>query len=157
MTGSSGSKTTVDVYFRTSVMGVIEARQEGVLDRAEQLVRKGVVDDLRINYWSSQVTAPDNGARNDSGCPDVVRELYDVTAGTDCSLSPCFREAKGDRDNRTVLFLPVVCLVVRHDGDIVGVYPSDNGGEHHSVENGLDIMERGEEPVTVPSNAEASS
>lgn len=150
------ARLTVDVCFRASVTGVTEARQEAVLDRVEQLTRTGAIDDLTVHYWSSRVTAPNDGVRNDSGCPEIIQELYDVTEGTDCSLSPCFRETEGDREHRTVLFLPIVCLVVRRDDAVVGVYPSDRGDSHNSVTEGLDRLERGDDPATVPTPVETN-
>jgi hypothetical protein len=156
MEEKDGARLTVDLCFRASVTWVTEARQEAVLDRVEQLARQGAIDDLSVHYWSSRVTAPDDGVRNDSGCPDLIQELYDVTEGTDCSLSPCFRETEGDRERRTVLFLPIVCLIVRRDGDVIGVYPSDRGDAHHSVTDGLGVIERGDDPATVPTPGEAN-
>lgn len=156
MEEENGPKLTVDVCFRASVAGVTEARQEAVLDRIEQLSRGGPIDGLTVHYWSSRVTAPNDGVRNQSGCPDIIQELYDVTEGTNCSLTPCFRETDGDRGTRTVLFLPIVCLVVRRGGAVVGVYPSDSGDSHNSVTDGLDAIEHGGDPSTLPAPAETN-
>jgi hypothetical protein len=131
---------TLEVCLRSSVTGVIEARQSAVLDRAEQLKRAGVVDSVAINYWGSRVTMPDDDARNDSGCPTVVAELYDRAEVAAWSLAPAFHRKAGDEDGRTTLFLPVVCLVVREAGEVVDAYPTTVDGDHRSVEDGLDAL-----------------
>lgn len=131
------SGVTVEVCLRSAVTGVVEARQDEVLDRVQQLERGGHVDGVDITYWSGQVTAPYDGARNDSGVPDVVTELYDVTGDSERSLEPFFREATVDGGHRTTLFLPVVCIVVRRGEDIVGVYPSTGEDGHESIQDGL--------------------
>lgn len=149
MTNTDEGSLTVDLCLRSSVTGVIEARQSAVLDRVEQLKRAGVVADVRVHYWGSQVTAPADGTRNDSGCPEIVTELYESLDDPDGSLSPFFRKRRPDPDRRTVLFLPVVCLVVRRDGRIVDVYPSTRGDDQETVQDGLAALEGRAESGTV--------
>lgn len=132
---------TLEVCLRSSVTGVIEARQSAVLDRAEQLKRAGVVDGVAVTYWGSRVTMPGDGAGNDSGCPDVVAELYDRAEVAEWSLAPAFHRKTADEDGRTTLFLPVVGLVVREAGEVVEAYPATVGDTHRSVEDGLDAIE----------------
>lgn len=134
------ARVTLDVCLRSAVAGVTEARQEEVLDRVQQLKRTEVVDEVTVHYWGGRVAAPNDGTRNDSGTPDIVTELYDVTEDSDISLEPFFREKTGDRENRTVLFLPVVCLLVRRDGEIAAVYPSTEGDEHRTLQDGLTAL-----------------
>ncbi|QCC50292.1 hypothetical protein DV733_03150 [Halapricum salinum] len=131
------ARVTLDVCLRSAVAGVTEARQEEVLDRVQQLSRTGIIDEVTVHYWGGRVAAPNDGTRNDSGTPDIVTELYDVTEDSDITLEPFFREKAGDRENRTVLFLPVVCLVVRRDEEIAAVYPSTDGDEHRTLQDGL--------------------
>ena len=140
---------TLGVHLRSSVMGVVEARQSEVLDRVQQLERSGTVEDVSVSHWASTVTAPDDGAPNDSGCPDVVTELYEFVADSDHSLRPFFRERTGNDRTRTTLFLPVVCVVVRRGGTVEGVFPSTRKGRHWSVQDGLDALEAGEFLATV--------
>lgn len=140
---TDGARVTLDVCLRSAVAGVTEARQEEVLDRVQQLKRNGTVDDITVHYWGGRVAAPNDGTRNDSGTPDIVTELYDVAADSELSLQPFFRERTADRD-RTVLFLPVVCLIVRRDGEVAGVYPSTSEGDHQTLEDGLAALADGE-------------
>lgn len=142
------ARVTLDICLRSAVAGVTEARQEEVLDRVEQLKRNGAIDDVTVHYWGGRVAAPYDGTRNDSGTPDIVTELYDVAADSDLSLQPFFREKTADRD-RTVLFLPVVCLVVRHNGEVAGVYPSTFEGDHQTLEDGLAALADGEAWVNI--------
>lgn len=129
----------VDIYLRTSVAGVVEARQSEVLDRVEQLQRTGVLDDVSVSYWSSTVPAPDEG-----GCPDVISELYEFTTDTAYSLSPFFREREGRDETRTTLFVPIVCLVVRRESAIDSVFPSTYEGRYRSIEDGIRALEANE-------------
>ncbi|MFB6188441.1 MAG: HTH domain-containing protein [Halapricum sp.] len=142
---SAGGPVTLDVCLRSAVAGVVEARQDEVLDRIQQLKRSGVIDEVTVHYWSGRTNAPNDGARNESGYPDIVRELYDVTTDSDLSLEPFFRQEEGDEDHRDVLYLPVVCLIVRCEGDIVGVYPATCGDDHESITDGLDALAEDDE------------
>ena len=141
---NESARVTLDVCLRSAVAGITEARQEEVLDRVQQLRRTGAIDDVAVTYWGGRVAAPNDGTRNDSGTPDVVTELYDVIEDSDVSLKPFFREKTGDRENRTVLFLPVVCLVVRQNDEVVGVYPATRDEEHQTLQDGLAALSEGD-------------
>jgi hypothetical protein len=142
------ARVTLDICLRSAVAGITEARQEEVLDRVHQLKRNGSIDEISVNYWGGRVAAPNDGTRNDSGTPDIVTELYDVIDDSTLSLEPVFREKTGDRD-RTVLFLPVVCLVVRRDDEVVGVYPSTCEDDHETLQDGLAALAGGDEWANV--------
>lgn len=137
---NEGARVTLDVCLRSAVTGVVEARQDEVLDRIQQLKRTGAIDGVTVHYWSGKANAPNDGAHNGSGCPDIVNELYDATDDSDLSLEPFFREKPTDGDHRTVLFLPVVCLVVRRDGEVAGIYPSTREDDHESIQDGLSAL-----------------
>jgi hypothetical protein len=140
---------TLDVCLRSSVQGVVGARQQAVLDRATQLKRRGRIQGVTVQRWGKYVTPPEESEDAvDDTRPPVVDELFELTADSSLSLSPYFRRgAPQHPDGNPVLYLPLVCLVVRVDSSIRGVYPASKNGQDMTIEDGLAVLEDGE-PAT---------
>lgn len=136
---------SVQICFRRFAPDAAQRRQQDVLDRLEGFAERGVVDEVSEEWWSTRVCTP--GAETGAGasCPAIVGELLDAVDGTEISLQPAFRHATGhDTTDSGVLYLPVICLVVRDEGTVTGIYPACDGEAHHSVEDALDRIEAGE-------------
>lgn len=107
------------------------------------------VAQTEVNDWSTRVCIPGGGGPADS-CPRVVDEIMDAADAADVCVEPYFRSRTARHDaDEAVLFLPVICLLVRRDGDLAGIYPVTRDGERFTVEDGLDRLERGADPRTL--------
>jgi len=145
MSQVSTAAGSVQICLRRFAPDAAQRRQQDVLDRLEGLAERGVVEEVNEEWWSTRVCTP--GAETGAGasCPAIVGELLAAVEGTEISLQPAFRHATGhDSTDSDVLYLPVICLVVRDEGEIAGIYPACDGGTHHSVEDALDRIEAGE-------------
>jgi len=137
----------VTVHLRSAPSTPAARRQETVLDRLQDLEEHDVVPDLAIERWGAQVTIPVPDGDSDAGAVDLFEEFE--TAGV--RLEPFFeiREAvggllsSGPSASRTISF-PVVCITIRRDGDLTGLYPCWKDGVHQSVEDCLDTLADGE-------------
>ncbi|WP_424017189.1 HTH domain-containing protein [Halorientalis pallida] len=138
---------TVTLHLRASAPAAATRRQRTVLDRLRSLASDGVVPDLRVERWSSKVTVPSEGDESEQGPVELYEEFETATERADARLEPFFetREAvggllsAGPPTDRVIVF-PVVCLTVRRDGDLTGLYPCWKDGDHHSVEDGLEAL-----------------
>jgi hypothetical protein len=123
-----------------------QQRQEDVLERLEGLAEVGRVADVSREWWSTRVCTPEADGAASASCPAIVDELLAAAEGTGISLQPAFRHATGHETTASdVMYLPVIALVVRHDDEIVGIYPACDGETHHSVADALDRLEAGED------------
>lgn len=146
---------TVTLHLRASAPAAATRRQRTVLDRLQSLASDGVVPELRVERWSSRVTVPSNGDDGEPGPVALYDEFEAAAERADARLEPFFetREAvggllsAGPPTDRVIVF-PVVCLTVRRDGDLTGLFPCWKDGNHHSVEDGLEAL------ATDPGNPE---
>ena len=146
MSQVSTATGSVQLCTRRFAPDAAQQRQEDVRERLEALSEQGYVADVTHEWWSTRVCTPETGAAPGSSCPVIVDELLDAAEGSDISLQPAFRHATGhEMTDSDVLYLPVICLVVRQDDEIVGIYPACDGERHHSVEDALDRIEAGED------------
>ena len=130
----------------------VQARQRDVLDRIEALVADGVVDDVAITWWSDKVCPPDAAGPLGASCPQVVRDLLAVADELDLTLAPYFdRHARVGSGEADSIVLPVIALLVRQHGTLVGVYPISHEGTTYAVEDCLVALETGEDVTNLPS------
>jgi len=142
----AGADSTVTLHLRASAPAAATRRQRTVLDRLRSLATDGVVPDLRVERWSSRVTVSD-GDDGERGPVALYEEFETAADRADARLEPFFetREAvggllsAGPPTDRVIVF-PVVCLTVRRDGDLTGLYPCWKDGTHYSVEDALDAL-----------------
>lgn len=146
MSQVSTATGSVQICLRRFAPDAAQQRQQDVLARLHDLAEQGAVEDVTEEWWSTRVCTPGVEAGAGSSCPAIVGELLDAVEGTDVSLQPAFRHATGhESTDSDVLYLPVIALVVRDDGEITGVYPACDGETHHRVEDALDRIEAGED------------
>ena len=133
----------VTVCLRPFTPREVQQRQQEVLSRIETLAADGVVEPTVV-WWSPKVCPPGGDNPLGSGCPDIVGELLDLADSRQFSLEPFIRRHHGVTPGDDSLVLPVICLVIRADGDIGGLYPVALDGEKYTVEDGLRALEAGE-------------
>jgi hypothetical protein len=152
MPQSIQGEVTVDVCLRSSAPSVARGRQDAVRERVEALADRGTIADSSVEYWSTRVCVP--GGTTDAGpadrCPRVVGEILAAVEDSDATIEPYFRTRPASYDaDEEIMFLPVICLLVRERGDLVGGYPSTVDGERLTVEDGLDRLAAGRDPTTL--------
>jgi len=137
-------EVTVELCLRSAAPSVARGRQDRVHDRVTELESKGVVADATVTYWNTRVCIPGTDDGPADRCPRVVGELLDAVADSDVSVEPYFRRREASHDaDECVLALPVICLLLREDGEPCGIYPATEDGEGHTVSDGLDRLETG--------------
>jgi hypothetical protein len=119
-----------------------------VINRLGRLRAEGVVGAFDIEYW------PDEVSLTGDGHPEVVATFERYEAWADehgVSLRPAFDVRSvspliGER--RELLRLPMACLAVHEDDDLVGVFPCTDGDDTWTVTDCLEaIAATGEPPV----------
>jgi hypothetical protein len=147
--GSDNEPLELDVYMRAFVPDAAQRRQEAMLERMRDLADRGKIDDLSVTRWSNQVSVtPDLDSDNPAG-EHVYRELDAATEDTTLSIEPFFRERRGPKEDRQVISLPVICVVVRSDETVAGIYPCSADDSTYSVTDCLDALEAGENVANV--------
>lgn len=96
----------VTVYLRDRVESAERERQEVVLEEMDRLQDAGVLDSVVVESWS-EVPAGDR-----------YREFVDAV-GAD-ALDPFFAPKAEDGG---AVEVPAVCIAIREDGDLSGLYP----------------------------------
>ena len=131
-------KYGVTLYVRTPAPMATKERQASVLGRLDALRAAEVLDDVTVTYWVRQAT-------NDDAVMPSVGALEEWAEANDVTLAPAFD--RHDRSNwytghdDVVVSLPVICLAVFEDEDIVSVYPHRGRNGNLSVSDGLDRLE----------------
>ncbi len=139
----------VEVYMRGFTPDAAQRQQEAILDRLYGLQEAGTVDEVTVTHWSRKVCFR-QGSRG--GLPEEValyRELQRAMEDTDQSVDRFFRVRRGAA-GRTVMFLPVLCLVLREGDRLHGVYPCDDAETTHPVMECLRALENGQAVEDVP-------
>jgi len=139
----------LDVYMRAFAPDAAQRRQEAMLERMRELRDRGMIEEVSVTRWSNQVSVSPEHDREPPVGVEAYRELDQTTDGTELSIEPFFRERSGHRENRTVLSLPVLCVAIRRDGQITGVYPCSAPDGSYSVTDCLDALAAGEDVENV--------
>lgn len=133
----------VDLYVRPAQLEESLGDYIATLNRME---RDGVLDGVTIHTWPSKVPAR-------SPTTDVVerfREFRSWADANDATIQPPFSvrtvESEFTGETGTYISTPVLCMAVRDDESLVGVYPYTAGTEHHSIADGIERLQAGEVP-----------
>ncbi|MFC6730448.1 HTH domain-containing protein [Natronoarchaeum mannanilyticum] len=135
----------LDVYMRAFAPDAARRRQEAMLERMRELRDRGTAEAVSVTRWSNQVSVSPARDRDPPVGVETYRELDAATDGTELSIEPFFRERSGAGGDRTVLSLPVLCVAIRRDGEITGVYPSSAPDGSYSVTDCLDALAAGDD------------
>lgn len=113
------------LYTRGELPRPATAQRNAVVEELEVLAASGSLDAFDVVHWAKRVPADAEGARELA----LVSEFREWAEEEGVSLAPCFetRECYGVRsgDVRTELVLPVLCLAVYENGDLVEVAPRE--------------------------------
>lgn len=136
-----------ELFVRADLPEPSERRLTAVEKRLQQLQCKGVFDEVETTVWNKRV--PVEGG----DCPE--RSLYNEFAAwaseAGACLAPffdtreCYSFETGEK--RKELVLPAVCLAIYEDDELVQVAPFARGGSPQSVEECLDDLETGRDPI----------
>lgn len=133
------SHQTASVYVRASIPNPVRERVYDQIDRLEALEEGGALDSVQITTWETGVPT-DDAARFDRPAVAAYERFRTWAARRDRSLAPGF-SVRDDADE--TLRVPVVCVAIRDDGELSGVYPSERpDGTVETVEDGIDQLER---------------
>jgi len=135
----------VTVYVAESLSSESHERFRAVREGFDRLEAAEVVDGVSIVTWPTEVDAPTDGPENE------VVAIYDEfveSVGTD-ALEPFFEAETGDDDHERTVTMPDICITVRDEGELTGLYPKRNGSETQSVEDWLAALAMGDRAENV--------
>jgi hypothetical protein len=146
-TGPAPAACEVSLYLRASPTAVGKRRQERVEKRLTALADDGEVGSLSIERWPGQIRVSPG-----EESPAVARyeELAAAADEAGARLVPFFEDRGGidgfiqSYADTRVLTVPVLAVVVEHDGEVVGLYPCRRDGAHDRVEEAVDALAAGE-------------
>jgi hypothetical protein len=147
----SDSTVSVTVHLRAAPSMPAANRQEAVVSRLTDLAGTGTIPEANIERWSGQVTVPVSDADTDAGAVELFEEFETAADEAGARLEPFFETKQavggllsaGPSASKIIAF-PVVCITIRRDEALTGLYPCWKDGEHHSVEECLDALDDGE-------------
>ena len=117
---------TTTVYLRTGVSSVVRDRQARVRETFDQLRNAGVLGDVDVVEWPERARTP---ADTDVEAEAVARYDDFVDAVGAGALEPFFEE----RADGSALEVPAVCIAIRDDGGLTGLYPRHDGDTEQTV------------------------
>ncbi|MES3516818.1 MAG: hypothetical protein PPP58_04035 [Natronomonas sp.] len=117
------------------------ASVDGIIETVRRYERQGVVDECAIESWPAETKLTE--------AAETVHSRYDQfrTWGekTSVTLEPAFtrreRTTIVSEDSETVFLLPVLCLAVHIDGELVVVAPHHTETTTYTVEDALSDVE----------------
>ena len=139
----------IEVYMRGFAPDAAQQTQESTLQRLYEFQESDVVDEVDVTRWSRKVCFRSGGR---GGVPEEIamyREFERALEDTDLTVDPFFR-VRRDGAGRTVMFLPVLCLALREDEELTGVFPCAGPDETYTVSDCLEALEAGRTVDEVP-------
>ncbi|MBX0303148.1 HTH domain-containing protein [Haloarcula salinisoli] len=136
-----------ELFVRADLPTPSEHRRVAVENRLQELQCAGVIDGFETTVWEKRVPV------GDEDCPERTRyeEFRDWATEAGASLSPFFDTrlcySWQTAEKRTELVMPALCLACYEDDELVQVAPFARGGTPHSIEECLDDLEAGREPM----------
>ncbi|WP_178918257.1 HTH domain-containing protein [Natronomonas gomsonensis] len=130
----------VTVYVAESLSSESHERFRAVRDGFDRLEAAEVVDGVSVVTWPTEVDAPTDGPENE------VVATYDEfveSVGTD-ALEPFFEAETGADDHERTVTMPDICITVRDEGELTGLYPKRDGSATQSVEDCLAALAMGD-------------
>jgi hypothetical protein len=137
--GRSTLNGELTVYLRESPPSYVHDRQNAVLEVLGALESAGVVRDVPVVRWPEQVR---EAGETEAPALDIYETFRD-SVGRE-SLEPFFEEKPAAGADERVVVLPVICVALRSDRELTGLYPRWENGTHHSIEDCLNALTAGE-------------
>ncbi|MGB9932173.1 HTH domain-containing protein [Haloarcula amylolytica] len=147
-TAPGGRRATL--FVRSDLPKPSQKRCTAIERELQELVCRGVLDDIETVEWEKRVPLQGPGNGNER---DLYNEFADWARGAGVCLAPffdtrlCYSSTTGEK--RRELVMPAVCLAVYEDGDLVQVAPFADAGRTESVE---ECIEELAETGTLPEN-----
>lgn len=131
----------LDCYVRASA--ALEPTDD-LLETLHEYADTGLVDEFSLDVWPDRVRLGDDGSASAAVVDDYER--FRTWADKDgVSLEPAFacrtHATMAHDDPDAFLRLPIVCLAVRVDGDLVTVAPHTTGTTAYTVADALSDVE----------------
>ncbi|MBX0325538.1 hypothetical protein EGH21_21160 [Halomicroarcula sp. F13] len=119
-----------------------------LLARLRELERDGVIQDLSVNNWSKQIEC-DPEYRVHGSNEEIRHRLAEFQDWADeegHELEPAFRWCEttslATDETKEVVTLPVTCIEVRGDGELLAVFPCTSDGNTNSVADCVTGLEK---------------
>jgi hypothetical protein len=142
VTAETPLDASVTLYLRAGAPTAARDRQADARARVEALADAGLLPDLSVSEWPSKAVVPVDGPAD--AAVGTYEEFADAAAShPGVHLDPFFEDRPGVGRTDRVVVLPVVCIAVRRDEALTGLYPCWNEGDHDAVEDGLAALESG--------------
>jgi hypothetical protein len=125
--------------------------QSRVLGRLRSLAEAGVLADLTVRTWPGRVTTGDDLARCEFA---LCREFQAWADDRGVRLAPAFEshDCHNSYTNTryTTTVLPVICLALYDEDDLLAVYPHSGPHGVRTVLDGISVLEAESEPIAAP-------
>jgi hypothetical protein len=152
MGGKSGGEPTIirmvdreplsaelTLYVRETVPDAASDRVSSALEGFDLLEQAGVVTDRRVETVSERSPGGDTTGLE----PTAAYDEFVESVGWE-SLDPFFKTQRGTDGVDRVVTFPPVCVAIREDGELTGLYPRWNDGTHESIEDCLNALAAGD-------------
>jgi hypothetical protein len=144
VTAETPIEASVTLYLRAGATTAARDRQADARARVEALAEAGLLPDLTVEEWPSKAVVPTDGPTDPA--VGTYDEFADAAASRpEVHLDPFFEDRPGVGRCDRVVVLPVVCIAVRREEDLTGLYPCWKAGNHEAVEDGLAALESGDD------------
>jgi hypothetical protein len=131
---------TVEVYMRAFVPWEAQQRQRKMVETLREHAESDALNEVSVNLWSSRVGVGDDSAE---ATLETVAEIESALEATDYSMEPFFKTRPGRKHEQEKLTLPIMCVLVRDEDEICGVYPCSKPDGAESVPDLLDRLAEG--------------
>jgi hypothetical protein len=152
-------QVTLDCYVRATAAGVLV---DDISDTLHTCNEGGLLDELTVEFWPDEIRLTDD--TEETAVRAHYRQFQAWAESEGVSLEPAFtrreRTTPVSDGSDTVLVLPVLCLAIRIDGELVSVAPHTTGTTPYTVMDALaDIqsLPRLKDVDEIPSNHPARS
>lgn len=138
---SDGAPRRIDLCLRAAGPEAWN-HQQRIVDRLEVLDDRGEIDGYRIQTWGkvASPTGPLSDTRFHRAAVGTVREFEswaDERGDVELPFSREEFDCEVTDQHHRVIRLPLVCLAVYEDGELVGVYPRTEDGTTYRVRDAL--------------------
>lgn len=133
-------QVSLDCYVRASAPGEII---DGVIETLHSYDGKDVIDEFTVELWPEEVRLTEEA--EDSAVLAHYDRFRAWADGAGVSLEPAFTRRRRTPlvggDTETFLVVPVVCLAIRVDGELVRVAPHSTDTRVYTVADALSDIE----------------
>jgi len=143
-----GASPRVELWVRDTTAYGVADRVRAVHDRLRKLERRGDLSEVDLNVWGRAVSVSGDSVTDISGTIGAkIDEFVDWAEREEQALEPAFAVRKRNPvtvpGSETVLSLPLVCLAVYDEDDLLAVFPHTDDDDVRRVHDCLDGLERG--------------